>query len=104
YAQALPVSLLAIDEAHCISQWGHDFRPEYGQLAQLRDALPTVPVMALTATADAATQFDIAQRLALQNPHIYCGSFDRPNIRYVVAEKYKPQKQLRDYVKRQRGA
>lgn len=98
------VDLIAIDEAHCISQWGHDFRPEYGQLGQLREALPQVPFMALTATADAATEKDIGVRLHLHDPVVYKGSFDRPNIRYVVEEKYKPQKQLRDYIARQRGA
>lgn len=102
--QSLPVDLIAIDEAHCISQWGHDFRPEYGQLLQLREALPQAPMMALTATADAATQADIQARLQLREPLVYRGSFDRPNIRYLVEEKFKPQKQLRDYVKRQRGA
>jgi len=102
--QGLNIAGIAIDEAHCISQWGHDFRPEYGQLYQLRDALPQVPVMALTATADASTQQDIIERLHLQNPYVHRGSFDRPNIRYVVEEKFKPMKQLRDYVKRQRGA
>ncbi|EKE80617.1 DNA helicase RecQ [Idiomarina xiamenensis] len=101
---SLSVGLLAVDEAHCISQWGHDFRPEYGQLGQLRQVLPNTPVMALTATADAATQHDIQQRLALQQPLVHRSSFDRPNIRYLVEEKYKPVKQLRDYVRKQRGA
>lgn len=98
------ITVIAIDEAHCISQWGHDFRPEYGQLNYLRQALPNVPMMALTATADDTTQHDIVERLQLQQPLIYKGSFDRPNIRYLVEEKFKPQKQLRDYVKRQKGA
>lgn len=102
--QQWQVSLVAIDEAHCISQWGHDFRPEYGQLGQLRECLPNVPFMALTATADAATEADIISRLHLQQPVVYKGSFDRPNIRYVVEEKYKPYKQVTDYIKKQRGA
>lgn len=102
--QQWPVSLVAIDEAHCISQWGHDFRPEYGQLGQLRECLPKVPFMALTATADAATEADIIERLHLHEPVVYKGSFDRPNIRYVVEEKYKPYKQVTDYIKKQRGA
>ncbi|MEX1221695.1 MAG: DNA helicase RecQ [Idiomarina sp.] len=102
--QGLPIANIAIDEAHCISQWGHDFRPEYGQLYRLREALPQVPVMALTATADDTTQQDIIERLHLREPFVYRGSFDRPNIRYLVEEKFKPMKQLRDYVKRQRGA
>ncbi len=98
------VTLVAIDEAHCISQWGHDFRPEYGQLGQLREALPQLPFMALTATADAATEADIVQRLHLHQPVIYKSSFDRPTIRYIVEEKFKPQKQLRDYIAKQKGA
>lgn len=102
--QSYSLSFIAIDEAHCISQWGHDFRPEYGQLGQLRQYLPNVPFMALTATADAATQHDILERLQLQNPHCHRSSFDRPNIRYVVQEKYKPLKQVKDYVKKQKGA
>lgn len=101
--QTYPLAFIAIDEAHCISQWGHDFRPEYGQLGQLRQYLPTVPFMALTATADAATQHDILERLQLRNPHCHRSSFDRPNIRYVVQEKYQPQKQVKDYVKKQKG-
>ena len=95
---------IAIDEAHCISQWGHDFRPEYGQLGQLRQYLPNVPFMALTATADAATQHDIMERLQLQQPYCHRSSFDRPNIRYVVQEKFKPLKQIKDYVKKQKGS
>ncbi len=98
------LDLVAIDEAHCISQWGHDFRPEYGQLGQLRERLSQVPFMALTATADAATEADIIQRLHMHDPVVYRGSFDRPNIRYVVEEKYRPFKQVRDYIARQRGA
>ena len=102
--QGYSLSFIAIDEAHCISQWGHDFRPEYGQLGQLRQYLPNVPFMALTATADAATQHDILERLQLHNPHCHRSSFDRLNIRYVVQEKYKPLKQVKDYVKKQKGA
>jgi len=102
--QEYQLSLIAIDEAHCISQWGHDFRPEYGQLGRLRQYLSAVPFMALTATADAATQHDIIERLGLDNPHCHRSSFDRPNIRYVVQEKYKPLKQIKDYVKKQQGS
>lgn len=102
--QAYQLAFIAIDEAHCISQWGHDFRPEYGQLGRLRQYLPNVPVMALTATADAATQHDIIERMQLRQPYCHRSSFDRPNIRYVVQEKYKPIKQVRDYVKKQKGS
>ncbi|MAB21130.1 MAG: ATP-dependent DNA helicase RecQ, partial [Idiomarina sp.] len=102
--QTLKLNFIAVDEAHCISQWGHDFRPEYGKLGVLRNYLPSVPFMALTATADSATQHDIIERLCLREPLVHRSSFDRPNIRYVVQEKYKPLKQVRDYVKKQKGA
>lgn len=95
------VSLFAIDEAHCISQWGHDFRPDYMALAQLKQRFPTIPFIALTATADPATQQDILHQLALEQPFLYRGSFDRPNIRYTVQEKFRPLEQLLSYLKRQ---
>lgn len=95
------VSLFAIDEAHCVSQWGHDFRPDYMALAQLKQSFPQIPVMALTATADPGTQQDIVQQLGLQTPLIYRGSFDRPNIRYTVQEKFRPLEQLLVYLKQQ---
>lgn len=97
------VSLLAVDEAHCISQWGHDFRPEYGALGQIRQRFPGLPVMALTATADETTRNDIARLLQLDDPLIQISSFDRPNIRYMLAEKFKPTEQLLRYVQEQRG-
>jgi len=92
--QSLPLSLFAIDEAHCVSQWGHQFRPEYRQIGQLRALFPQVPFIALTATADQTTQQDIVAQLQLQNPQIHIGSFDRPNIFYRVQEKQKPMQQL----------
>ncbi len=92
--QQLPIALFAIDEAHGVSQWGHDFRPEYRQIGQLRTFFPQVPFIALTATADEATRQDILQRLHLQQPKVHISSFDRPNIRYTVLEKRQPMKQL----------
>lgn len=97
------VSFIAIDEAHCISQWGHDFRPEYTQLGGLKRCFPNAPIMALTATADSATRQDILHHLQLDNPHIYIGSFDRPNIRYTLVEKFKPMDQLCQFVLGQKG-
>ncbi len=90
----IDISLFAIDEAHCVSQWGHDFRPEYLQLGQLRTHFPDVPIIALTATADKQTRQDIIQRLGLQQATVNIASFDRPNIRYTVLEKQKPFAQL----------
>ena len=92
------LALFAIDEAHCVSQWGHDFRPEYGQLALLRERFPAVPRIALTATADVPTRTEIAERLLVE-PTVFVASFDRPNIRYRVVEKREPREQLLRFVR-----
>lgn len=97
------ISLIAVDEAHCISQWGHDFRPEYTLLGGLRKTFKNVPLVALTATANPTTRLDIIQHLHLQQPHIHLGSFDRPNIRYTVQEKFKPIEQLVKFISAQKG-
>ncbi len=97
------VSALAIDEAHCISEWGHDFRPEYRQLASLRERLPDLPVMALTATATARVRKDIATQLRLHQPELHIASFNRPNLTYRILPKEKPRKQVLDYVRRNEG-
>ncbi|WP_312952739.1 ATP-dependent DNA helicase RecQ [Superficieibacter sp.] len=95
--------LLAVDEAHCISQWGHDFRPEYATLGHLRQRFPALPFMALTATADDTTRLDIVRLLGLNDALIQISSFDRPNIRYMLMEKFKPLDQLLRYAQEQRG-
>jgi ATP-dependent DNA helicase RecQ len=92
------IALFAIDEAHCVSQWGHDFRPEYLQLNMLYEKFPRVPRIALTATADAATCRDILSKLHLQDARQYVSSFDRPNIRYSVVIKKNAKKQLDDFI------
>ncbi|CCQ11237.1 ATP-dependent DNA helicase RecQ [Pseudoalteromonas luteoviolacea B = ATCC 29581] len=99
----LNIGLFAIDEAHCVSHWGHDFRPHYCQLKQLKQYFGAIPMMALTATADTATRRDIVHQLGLINPFIYTGSFDRPNIRYTIEEKFKPLTQLMRYLRTQQG-
>ena len=92
------VAALAIDEAHCISEWGHDFRPEYRQLADLRSLLPNIPAMALTATATARVQTDIVSHLQLSNPAVFVASFDRPNLSYQVVSKDQPLRQILDFI------
>ena len=92
------IALFAIDEAHCVSQWGHDFRPEYRQLTVLHERWPQVPRIALTATADPPTRREIAERLALEDAGCFVSSFDRPTIRYAVAHKDNPRRQLLDFL------
>lgn len=99
----IDISLFAVDEAHCVSQWGHDFRPEYVQLGQLRQRFPDIPMAAFTATADPQTRGDIIQRLQLHNPDIYVTGFDRPNIRYGALEKAKPFDQLTTFLAGHQG-
>jgi ATP-dependent DNA helicase RecQ len=94
----LPIALIAIDEAHCVSQWGHDFRPEYAALGELRTHFADVPLIALTATADPHTREDIVHVLGLGEARRYISSFDRPNIRYSVLEKYQPMEQLKRFL------
>ena len=92
------LSLFAIDEAHCVSQWGHDFRPEYLSLSLLHESFPDVPRMALTATADALTRQDMVERLKLEDAREFISSFDRPNIRYSIVEKTDPTRQLLRFI------
>ena len=98
--KAWNVAAIAIDEAHCVSEWGHDFRPEYRQIAKLRELLPEVPVMALTATATERVRIDIVKHLKLRDPQIYVASFNRPNLTYRVTPKDQPAKQIMEFVKR----
>jgi ATP-dependent DNA helicase RecQ len=94
-----PLALFAIDEAHCVSQWGHDFRPEYAQLGVLAEQFPSVPRLALTATADHPTRQDIVERLRLGGGRTFVSGFDRPNIRYAMMEKDEPRKQLLRFIR-----
>ena len=100
----VPLALFAIDEAHCVSQWGHDFRPEYRELTALHERWPGVPRIALTATADAPTRREIVERLRLEDARQFVGSFDRPNIRYRVAAKDDGRRQLLAFLESRRGA
>jgi ATP-dependent DNA helicase RecQ len=93
------VSLIAIDEAHCVSQWGHEFRKDYTRLGELKERFPDVPVIALTATADAKTRIDITNQLHMKQPAIFVSSFDRPNIKYMILERSDEIKQLDEFIK-----
>jgi ATP-dependent DNA helicase RecQ len=101
--EELPLSIVAIDEAHCVSQWGHDFRTEYLGLNVLKEWFPGVPRMALTATATPPTRTEIVARLALESPEVFVASFDRPNIRYTVQAKTDARRQLRAFLEGHRG-
>lgn len=98
--KAWNVTAIAIDEAHCVSEWGHDFRPEYRQLAKLRTSLPDVPMMALTATATGRVREDIITHLKLRDPQTFVASFNRPNLTYRVVPKDEPAKQIIDFVRK----
>ena len=97
----LEISLIAIDEAHCVSQWGHEFRNDYMQLGILKEKFPETPILALTATADERTRFDIASQLRMVEPKIFISSFDRPNISYKITDRVNEIKQLKDFIQKE---
>lgn len=99
FFSTVKVSLIAIDEAHCVSQWGHEFRKDYTRLGELKEHFPDVPIVALTATADAKTRTDIAEQLRMNDPAIFVSSFDRPNIKYMIMDRSDEIKQLDAFIK-----
>ncbi len=99
FLSQVSVSLIAIDEAHCVSQWGHEFRKDYTRLGELKDKFPGVPVIALTATADEKTRTDISAQLRMKDPSIFVSSFDRPNIKYMILERKEEMVQLNEFIK-----
>jgi ATP-dependent DNA helicase RecQ len=103
FLQGANVSFVAIDEAHCISQWGHDFRPEYRQLSQLKDVFPGIGIHAYTATATEQVRSDITEQLGLRDPELLVGSFDRPNLQYRVLRRAEPTQQLTQILRRHRN-
>lgn len=99
FFKQIEISLIAIDEAHCVSQWGHEFRKDYTRLGELKDLFPDTPVIALTATADAKTRTDISDQLKMNKPEVFVSSFDRPNINYMIHDRDDELKQLDSFIK-----